>query len=134
MTEELHLREVYSRSARWSLRCKNTYYPTENMWQVQLTGKPLALFFFSREFKRFLILLKNTVGDEKLDVILKKHECEELPWFNHIHQLSPRHLFTHCLTMGWQRESRVKVRKILGWDKKSLIGKAKAAHTSKEKI
>lgn len=63
-----------SRSARWSLRCKNTYYPTENLWQVQLTGKPLALFFFSREFRYFLVLLKNTVRGEQLDVVLK--ECE----------------------------------------------------------
>lgn len=103
-----------SGSARWSLRCKNTYNPTENVWQVQLIGKPLALFFFSREFKYFLILQKNTVGGEKLDVMLKKCEYEEVSWFNHTHQLSPTHLLIHCPAMGWQRETEEKSEKTPG--------------------
>ena len=32
-----------------------------------------------------------------------------------------------------ERIGRVKVRKLMGWDKDSLIGKAKAAHVSEEK-
>lgn len=46
------------------------------MSQVQLTGKLLALFFFSREFRPFLVLLQNAVRGEQLDVVLKQCECE----------------------------------------------------------
>ena len=48
-------------------------------------------------------------------------------------QLSPTQPFTTPPGGMGERIGRVRVRKLMGWDKNSLIGKAKAAHTSKAK-
>ena len=54
-----------------------------------------------------------------------------LSWFKPSRELSP----TQPLAPWWDGERivRVKVRKLMGWDKDSLISKAKATHTSKAK-
>ena len=55
-----------------------------------------------------------------------------LLWFNLSWQLSPTQLLAHSPRVGMgERIGRVKVRKLVGWDKDSFIGKAKATHTSK---
>ena len=57
-----------------------------------------------------------------------------VPWFNPSQQLSPTQPLAHSpLSGNGERIGRVKVRKLVGWDKDSLIGKAKATHTSKAK-
>ena len=62
------------------------------------------------------------------------HPPFRLSWFNPSQQLSTTQLLAHspCVGIG-ERLGRVKVRKLVGWDKDSLIGKAKAARTSKVK-
>ena len=58
----------------------------------------------------------------------------DLPWFNPSQQLSTIQPLTHSpLGRMGERIRRVKVWKFEGWDKDSLIGKAKAAHASKAK-
>ena len=55
-------------------------------------------------------------------------------WFNSSWQLSPTEPLAHSTPGGMgERIRRVKVRKLMGWDKDSLIGKAKAVRTSKAK-
>ena len=55
-------------------------------------------------------------------------------WFNPRWQLSTTKPLTHCPCV-WMGETirRVKVRKLVGWDKDNLIDKAKASGTSKAK-
>ena len=54
--------------------------------------------------------------------------------FNPREQLSPTQPLAHSHHSGMgERIGRVKVRKLVGWDKNSLIGKAKAAHMNKGK-
>lgn len=92
------------RSARWTLRCKNTYYPTGNVSQVQLTGKLLALFFFSREFRPVFVLLENVVRGEWLDVVLKQCEREG----NNCIALQKSQTFiSQNYYVGWNHSSKV---------------------------
>lgn len=53
--------------------------------------------------------------------------------FHPSHPLSPTQLLGHCPASRSGREPKVKVRKPMGWSKGTLIGKAKAGHTSKAK-
>jgi len=58
----------------------------------------------------------------------------QVSWFNPNQQLSTTRPLTHCSHTGvGERVGRVKMRKLLGWDKDSLIGKAKATQVSKAK-
>ena len=55
-------------------------------------------------------------------------------WFNPSWQLSTTQPLTHLPHSGiGERIRRIKVRKLMGCDKDSLIGKAKATHSSKAK-
>lgn len=53
-------------------------------------------------------------------------------WFNHIkQQLSPKHLLTQSSQWGWEDNEKVKMRKLVGTDKGSLVSKARAVHASR---
>ena len=54
-------------------------------------------------------------------------------WVNLSRQSSPTQLLSHSPPWDGERVGRIKVWKIIGWDKNSLIGKVKVVHTSKAK-
>lgn len=55
-----------------------------------------------------------------------------LSWYNPRWPLSPTPQLIHTPAVGWgKRIRRVKVREFIGWDKDSLIVKAKAGHARK---
>lgn len=48
-------------------------------------------------------------------------------------QLTPTQLLSHSSLVAWGRERMVKVKKVVGWNRDHLIGKAKAAWANKAK-
>lgn len=55
-------------------------------------------------------------------------------WVNPSQQWRNTQMLAHSPTVGWVKRIRnVKVRKPVGWDRDSLIGKAEAMHTRKAK-
>lgn len=73
------------------------------------------------------------VQTQKLDVFkVPSLSFSLLLQFNPIQQSGPSQLLTHVSTSGiGDRVRRVKAGKLMGWDKDSLIGEAKAACTAK---